>query len=137
MPRSVRSKLNRWGLGYSFARYSKSPNKKGEACDLAGKTCADNANYLRSFLPQLNGRLDAGYRAGIDTSGYAFRPSGREPFTLLFLGSFRHLPNVEALDWFLREVFPRIRKDEPRARLVIVGKRRQVTGNRHYALCSL
>jgi GT2 family glycosyltransferase/glycosyltransferase involved in cell wall biosynthesis len=81
----------------------------------------DNAEYLRSFLPQLNGRLDAGYRAGIDTSGYAFQPSGREPFTLLFLGSFRHLPNVEALDWFLREVFPRIRKDEPRARLVIVG----------------
>jgi GT2 family glycosyltransferase/glycosyltransferase involved in cell wall biosynthesis len=81
----------------------------------------DNADYLRSFLPQLNGRLDDGYRAGIDTSGYTFRPSGREPFTLLFLGSFRHLPNVEALQWFLQQVFPRIRKEEPRARLVIVG----------------
>jgi glycosyltransferase involved in cell wall biosynthesis len=81
----------------------------------------DNAEYLRSFLPQLNGRVDDGYRAGIDTSAYDFRPSGREPFTLLFLGSFRHLPNVEALQWFLSEVFPRIRKDEPRARLVIVG----------------
>ena len=81
----------------------------------------DNAEYLRSFLPQLNGRLDDGYRAGIDTSGYDFRTSGREPYTMLFLGSFRHLPNVEALQWFLQEVFPRIRKEEPRARLVIVG----------------
>jgi len=81
----------------------------------------DNADYLRSFLPELNGRVDDGYRAGIDTSGYDFQPSGREPFTLLFLGSFRHLPNVEALQWFLQEVFPRIRKEEPRARLVIVG----------------
>jgi GT2 family glycosyltransferase/glycosyltransferase involved in cell wall biosynthesis len=81
----------------------------------------DNADYLRSFLPHLNGRVDDGYRAGIDTSGYDFRPSGREPYTLLFLGSFRHLPNVEALQWFLQEVFPRIRKEEPRARLVIVG----------------
>ncbi len=81
----------------------------------------DNAEYLRSFLPQLNGRLDDGYRAGIDTLGYEFRASGREPYTLLFLGSFRHLPNVEALQWFLQEVFPRIRKEEPRARLVIVG----------------
>ena len=81
----------------------------------------DNADYLRSFLPQLNGRVDDDYRAGIDTSGYVFQPSGREPFTLLFLGSFRHLPNVEALQWFLQEVFPRIRKEEPRARLVIVG----------------
>ena len=82
---------------------------------------SDNAEYLRSFLPQLNGRVDDAYRAGIDTSAYDFRSSGREPFTLLFLGSFRHLPNVEALQWFLQEVFPRIRKDEPRARLVIVG----------------
>ena len=81
----------------------------------------DNAEYLRSFLPQLNGRIDDGYRAGIDTSGYDFRPSGREPYTLLFLGSFRHMPNVEALQWFLQEVFPRIRKEEPKARLVIVG----------------
>jgi O-antigen biosynthesis protein len=81
----------------------------------------DNADYLRSFLPELNGRLDDGYRAGIDTSVYDFRPSGREPFTLLFLGSFRHLPNVEALQWFLQDIFPRIRKEEPRARLVIVG----------------
>jgi GT2 family glycosyltransferase/glycosyltransferase involved in cell wall biosynthesis len=81
----------------------------------------DNAEYLQSFLPKLKGRIDDGYRAGIDTSGYEFRPSGREPYTLLFLGSFRHLPNVEALQWFLQEVFPRIRKEEPRARLVIVG----------------
>ena len=81
----------------------------------------DNAEYLRSFLPQLNGRVDDAFRAGIDASGYEFRPSGREPYTLLFLGSFRHMPNVEALQWFLQEVFPRIRKEEPRARLVIVG----------------
>jgi glycosyltransferase involved in cell wall biosynthesis len=81
----------------------------------------DNAEYLESFLPQLKGRIDDGYRAGIDTAEYAFKPSGREPFTLLFLGSFRHLPNVEALQWFLKEVFPKIRVAEPRAKLVIVG----------------
>ena len=81
----------------------------------------DNAEYLLSFLPQLKGRIDDGYRAGIDTGAYEFREDGREPFTLLFLGSFRHLPNVEALQWFLKEVFPRVRAAEPRARLVIVG----------------
>ncbi|MGH9592510.1 MAG: glycosyltransferase, partial [Bryobacteraceae bacterium] len=81
----------------------------------------DNAEYLLSFLPQLKGRIDDGFRAGIDTSRYDFRASGREPYTLLFLGNFRHPPNAEALQWFLREVFPHIRRDEPRARLVIVG----------------
>ncbi len=81
----------------------------------------DNAEYLESFLPGLKGKIDDGFRAGIDTAQYAFKPAGREPFTLLFLGSFRHLPNVEALQWFLKYVFPKIRAAEPRAKLVIVG----------------
>lgn len=81
----------------------------------------DNGAYLESFLPELHGRIDAGFRAGIDTAAYHFKPDGREPFTLLFLGSFRHLPNAEALNWFTAEVFPKIRAAEPRARLIVIG----------------
>jgi len=81
----------------------------------------DNADYLASFLPELKGRIDDSYRAGIDTSLYDFRLEEREPFTLLFLGSFRHLPNQEALLWFVQRVFPRVRAAEPRARLIVIG----------------
>jgi O-antigen biosynthesis protein len=81
----------------------------------------ENAQYLISFLPELAGRLDAQYRAGIRTSEYEFHTSPREPFTMLFLGSFRHLPNQEALDWFVRQVLPKIRAKEKRARLIVVG----------------
>jgi glycosyltransferase involved in cell wall biosynthesis len=82
---------------------------------------SDNRDYIASFLPRLKDRIDDGYRAGIDTSHYNFKLDGREPFTLLFLGSFRHLPNQEALTWFLREIFPKVRVEEPHARLVIIG----------------
>jgi O-antigen biosynthesis protein len=81
----------------------------------------DNARYLASFLPGLCGRIDAGFRAGIDTSAYEFREAGREPFTMLFLGSFRHLPNHEALHWFVDRVLQKIRAKEPRARLIVIG----------------
>jgi GT2 family glycosyltransferase len=81
----------------------------------------DNRDYLASFLPALKNRIDDGYRAGIETSLYDFQPRGREPFTLLFLGSFRHLPNQEALTWFLRDIFPKVRSEEPRARLIVIG----------------
>ena len=54
-------------------------------------------------------------------SRYEFRPGGREPFTMLFLGSFRHAPNRAALDWFIRHVMPRIVERAPRARLVVAG----------------
>jgi glycosyltransferase involved in cell wall biosynthesis len=81
----------------------------------------DNAEYLASFLPALKGRIDDGYRAGIDTSAYRFNADGREPLTLLFLGSFRHLPNREALDWFVGRAFPTVRAKEPRIRLIVIG----------------
>jgi GT2 family glycosyltransferase/glycosyltransferase involved in cell wall biosynthesis len=78
-----------------------------------------NRDYLLSFRPDLH--LRAGLRAGIDTSGYQFRTSGREPLTMLFVGSFRHDPNRVAVDWFVREVLPHIVKQEPAAKLVIAG----------------
>jgi glycosyltransferase involved in cell wall biosynthesis len=81
----------------------------------------DNARYLASFLPALRGRIDDGYRAGIDASLYPFHMGHREPMTLLFLGSFRHLPNVEALNWFVRRVFPLVREREPGVRLILIG----------------
>jgi len=81
----------------------------------------DNAEYLLSFLPRLKGRIDDGYRAGIETSRYTYRTGYREPFTILFLGSFRHTPNQEALNWFVEQVLPLVLAEEPRARVLVVG----------------
>jgi len=80
-----------------------------------------NRRYLLSFLPALAPRLRDGLRAGIDAAKYEFRPCGREPMTMLFLGSFRHDPNRVAIDWFVREVMPLILARCPEARLVIAG----------------
>jgi glycosyltransferase involved in cell wall biosynthesis len=80
-----------------------------------------NRRYLLSFLPGLAPKLRDGLRAGIDASHYEFRPTGREPATMLFLGSFRHGPNRVAVDWFVREVMPLIRARVSDTRLVIVG----------------
>jgi hypothetical protein len=82
---------------------------------------ADNRAVLESYLPALAGRIDDGFRAGIDTSRYEFKAQGREPDTLLFLGSFRHLPNQEALSWFIQEAMPRISARRPQAKLVVIG----------------
>ena len=81
----------------------------------------ENKRYLASFLPDLEPRMQSGLRAGIDTKRYEFRPQGREPDTLLFLGSFRHIPNMEALDWFVGHVFPLILAKRPNVRLVLIG----------------
>jgi len=82
---------------------------------------AANREYLLGFLPRLAPRIATGMRAGIDVSRYRFRAEGREPFTMLFVGSFRHDPNRAALDWFVHQVLPLIVVRQPRARLAIVG----------------
>jgi O-antigen biosynthesis protein len=80
-----------------------------------------NRRYLLSFLPGLAPKLHAGLRAGIDANNYRFRTDGREPLTMLFLGSFRHDPNRVAVDWFVRDVLPLILVRCPEARLAIAG----------------
>jgi glycosyltransferase involved in cell wall biosynthesis len=80
-----------------------------------------NRDHLLSFLPRLAPRLRAGLRAGIVTSRYQFRTEGREPLTMLFVGSFRHDPNRVAMDWFARQVLPLILARQPQARVVLAG----------------
>lgn len=81
----------------------------------------ENGRYLLSYLPQLRETVAEGLRAGIDTSRYTYRSDGREPRTMLFLGSFRHDPNRVALDWFVKLVMPAILAREPAAKLLVIG----------------
>jgi glycosyltransferase involved in cell wall biosynthesis len=53
-----------------------------------------------------------------------FQPSAQEPESarLLFIGSFAHLPNVLALDWFLKKVWPALSRLNPTLH-VVAGRR--------------
>ena len=81
----------------------------------------ENEDYLLQFVPELKGRIDPDLRALIDTRSYRFVPGPREPDTMLFVGSVRHKPNLEALLWFVDHVFPRVVAANPQATLVIAG----------------
>lgn len=80
-----------------------------------------NRDFLLSFDPRLKGRIDCDVRAGMDLARFELRLDGRQPRTMLFLGSFRHKPNADALDWFLSGVMPRVLDRCPEARLRVIG----------------
>jgi glycosyltransferase involved in cell wall biosynthesis len=48
-------------------------------------------------------------------------PAAEQPGTILFTGTFTHLPNREAALWLAREILPAVRAREPGASLRIVG----------------
>ncbi len=81
----------------------------------------ENRKHLLSYLPGMHDRIDASLRAGIEVAAYPCRLGGRVPKTMLFLGSFRHLPNQTALRWFIDEVLPLVLSREPGARLIVIG----------------
>ncbi len=59
---------------------------------------------------------------GVDLQRFQPAPHVPEARRLLFIGSFAHLPNVLALDFFLREVWPRLKPLNPVLH-VIAGSR--------------
>jgi glycosyltransferase involved in cell wall biosynthesis len=61
--------------------------------------------------------------SGIDLDQFAYLRGNREPRTILFSGNLGYFPNVDAISWFARHVFPAILREEPNARLQIVGAR--------------
>lgn len=86
------------------------------------QTCsAENAGSLTRYLPDIAARIDTDLRAGIQSARFRFVLDGREPDTLLFVGSFRHEPNADAIRWFVTKVLDRITAIRPQAKLVIVG----------------
>jgi glycosyltransferase involved in cell wall biosynthesis len=60
--------------------------------------------------------------AGVDTE--FFRPAGElpQPGRLAFIGSMDWDPNEDGIAWFLREVYPSVRRRAPHVRLWIVGR---------------
>jgi len=60
---------------------------------------------------------------GVDVDRFAPRTDvAEEPFTLVFNGVLRTYTNVHAITWFAEHVWPLVRADEPRAKLLIVGR---------------
>jgi glycosyltransferase involved in cell wall biosynthesis len=119
--RQTRRGIRKLSTAYEYLRALRYELRMLRRADQVQVCSRENRMYLESFLPELKGRIQDGLRAGIDTSDYSFRPEGREPLTMLFLGSFRHIPNVEALEWFVRGVLPRVLERQPKARLIVIG----------------
>lgn len=58
---------------------------------------------------------------GVSCTEFPFSTDDEDPATILFVGFFRHEPNVEAVLHFAREILPRVRTRIPDARFRIVG----------------
>jgi O-antigen biosynthesis protein len=78
----------------------------------------------KELLLSYDDRLQVSDAAPTGTDTNFYNPGLRtavEPNSLLFVGFFRHTPNVEGIMYFLREVYPLIKQRRPDVKLYIVG----------------
>ncbi len=80
-----------------------------------------NGDYLLSMEPGLGTRVMSGLRACISVDAFPANLKARSGNTLLFVGGFRHVPNLEALQWFFNEVVPILKVRGVDFRVLAVG----------------
>jgi len=87
--------------------------------DLVQIYCEGDAAAIRRVSPELAGRVRVNpYGLALPP---ALDPAAEQPGTLLFTGTFAHLPNRDAARWLAREIMPALRKRVPEARLRLAG----------------
>lgn len=57
----------------------------------------------------------------VDTAAYKEVTEIPEPNTLIFTGAFTYGPNYQAMQWFLKEIYPHVRAQMPEVSLKITG----------------
>jgi len=82
--------------------------------------CEADAEAVRRLAPALEPRVRVNPYGMVLPA--AADPSRTVADTVLFTGTFAHLPNREAALWLGREIMPAVRAQRPSARLRIVGR---------------
>ena len=117
----------RWhAAAYSLVQWLRLRRFEAWACRRADRVVTvseADATALRSLVPDLDPLV---LPNGIDVEAY--RPDtppapGMGEAALVFTGKMDFRPNVDAVLWFAREVFPRVRQAVPGAHFWVVGQR--------------
>jgi glycosyltransferase involved in cell wall biosynthesis/GT2 family glycosyltransferase len=76
--------------------------------------------YLKSRLKIADSRV---VPSGVDLDYFRPFPDDQEiPASLLFVGYFKHPPNVEGMHYFFQEIWPSIIEHRPEARITVIGR---------------
>ena len=90
----------------------------GSQFDVNAVVSADEASALSANCPNLRIRVIPN---GVDTKYFTPRPDPGNG-TLLFCGSMDMHPNQEAMDYFLKKIWPRVVAQSPNVELYVVGR---------------
>ncbi len=112
---------------YEASRLLRYERKVAACSDATLLVSRPEAQLFRRLAPESAARIGF-YSNGVDTA--YFSPDGdyTNPYAageqaIVFCGAMDYWPNIDAVEWFAREVLPAVLARSPAARFVIVGAR--------------
>ena len=80
----------------------------------------DDTKFFREQLAMKN--VLGAVPTGVDTEYFAQSGKEKAQQSLVFLGAMDWMPNIDAVTWFVQEIFPAVRQKFRKAHLTIVGR---------------
>lgn len=118
-----------WPLSWIYAREGRTllnyERKVAANFDATLFVTEEEAQLFRTLAPESAARI-GWFNNGVDFSFFSpehqyANPYAAEELPLVFTGAMDYWPNVDAVAWFAREVFPAVHAEFPQARFYIVG----------------
>jgi glycosyltransferase involved in cell wall biosynthesis len=112
--------LRRW---YYQLQASRMFRFERQACRAAARVVAVSERDARTMRELFGVTRVTAIPTGVDIEGLTpLDPPPDQTIDLVFVGSMDWLPNVDGIQWFVREVLPLIRRQRPECSVAIVGR---------------
>lgn len=79
----------------------------------------EDEKEFKKIAPQANTKV---IPIGVDTEYFRLTLSNLNSKQLMFCGSLEWQPNLDAVKFFIKEIFPLVRKEEPETKFLVIGK---------------
>lgn len=114
-----RNPLKRWYLGFLSRRLKREELRIFREVDAIVPITDVDEGMIRQVVPH---KQLLTVPLGVDLNEYPVQDTTGEPLRLFHLGSMDWLPNLEAVNWFLGNCWPRIHQQFPQLELFLAGR---------------
>jgi polysaccharide biosynthesis protein PslH len=99
-----------------YQRYERSISNNVDACLVVSPT---EQQRLKAYFPKANPLVIPN---GVDSQYFSPDPGKEEYPSLIFVGNMGYPPNIDAMLFFCKQIYPRIKDSIPDIKLTIVGR---------------
>ncbi|MFT5105480.1 MAG: glycosyltransferase involved in cell wall biosynthesis [Verrucomicrobiales bacterium] len=117
-----RNPIARWYFGSQFKRMAKCERRLSELFDGVIMVSPEDTAFARDEYGL--GNVLGDVPTGVDPDYFQPSENGSDgPATIGFLGSMDWMPNIEAVQWFVKDIFSTVKTKTPDSHLLVIGRR--------------